>query len=158
MRRFSVPWPALALLLTTTLVLAVAGSKMAADRQQRLFPSPVRAELRLDCGAEGPSSSLPTLDPSSEGVVLLRRECDTPMRLALFQEFPERQLLRWMEPEAGRRSLSLPLEGLDPGLYRIVTVPDAGPASPREMDDPVRDWPVRARFEVAFSDRDGVSR
>jgi hypothetical protein len=97
-----------------------------------------------------PSSETIALEVGSERFLLLRWPDALPAaRLALRQVFPERQLLRWLEPQAASaRSVILPLEGLDAGEYWLVIADPKAHAAPEEMDRPVQETAVLARLRL----------
>ena len=135
--RIELPAPILFAWMVLTLVLMGQGLRLASERQQGFEPSrPATLEtgVRLDVAAG--TGDVAYLDPPTD-------------RLAIYQELPERRLLRWIETEAPRSTvLLIPLEGLDPGDYLVCTAPGASAARAREMDRPTEALDVRARFRI----------
>lgn len=138
MSRIEVPLPLLFAGMALIVVLMVQGTRLAADRQSEREPGRV---TQLQPGE--------MLDLAAGAREFLYSD-PGPGRLAVYQELPERRLLRWVEDdEPGRgQPLLIPLQGLGPGEYLITTAPDRTSAADQEMDRPATPAPVRARFRI----------
>ena len=135
--RIELPTPILFAWIVLTLVLMGQGMRLAADRQAEREPA--RPPVLL----EGASLEV----APSEGAIVFRDSSDA--RLAVFQELPERRLLRWVESEApGGEILLIPLDGLGPGDYVVADAPARTGAAEQEMDRPDATLSPRARFTV----------
>lgn len=141
--RIDLRW--LCLVLATLALLAyVNGLRAARDRHHMLLPSRAGEVIRL------PRPDPLEVDAAQTNQLLLALPADAlAARLALYQIFPERRLLRWMEMPGEREpTLVLPLRGLDPGDYRLMMVDAEDQAAPQEMDQPVQDLPVLLAFRL----------
>lgn len=146
MRRISLPWPWLALLVLALALSFAQGLRLASERQQSLEPAPVLASLQIGCEKGEMPGEAVIAGGTDHGVLGIERACPTPVRLGLVQIFPERSLLRWVEPAPSRRALHLPLAGLEEGRYALVALAPETAAQPREMDRPPESLDVRAAF------------
>lgn len=137
MSRIELPLPILFAWMVLTLVLMGQGIRLAADRQEGFEPSRP-AVLRTDGELE--------VDADTREIVFLEPLTD---RLAVYQQLPERNLMRWVETvETGNPVLLIPLAGLGPGDYVVCGAPAATDASTQEMDRPAETLDVRARFRI----------
>jgi len=136
----------LAILLLSLAVLLAQGLRMAQDRQERLEPAVLAGAIALPCDNSIPPAEIEVRRQSRRAMLQLSRDCDDASRLAIIQELPEREILRWAEAGPAADALVVPLEGLGDGIYRIVTLPAGEVEAPREMDRPIAKWPVRARM------------
>jgi hypothetical protein len=126
-------------------LLLVEGLRLARDRHDRL--QPLRAQtLRLETEHE-----VHEVRSGPRGFLVVELGEHAGARLALYQSFPERTLLRWLEPLAssGRARLVLPLEGLPEGQYLLCEADADESAGPREMDLPQESLRVLGRFELS---------
>ena len=136
--RIELPVPILFAWMVLTLTLMGQGLKLAADRQEGFEPS---RPATLQTGA------LLEVDAGAREIVFLNPPAE---RLAIYQELPERRLLRWIEIEDARSTvLLIPLEGLDGGLYLVCVAPGSSDARDQEMDRPAAALEVRARFRIS---------
>ncbi len=135
--RIELPVPILFAWMILTLILMGQGLRLASDRQAGFEPSrppTLQTDALLDVAAD--TREIVFLDPPTE-------------RLAIYQELPERHLMRWIEIKDARGSvLLIPLEGLDPGNYLVCAAPEAPDARSQEMDRPAETLDVRARFRI----------
>lgn len=132
----------LAVLLLGIVTLGIQGLRMARERQSRLVPE----RARLATAGAGESLVLEAGEHRYLAVDLART---APELLGLFQRFPERDVLRWVErPESSGESLVIPLDGLAPGHYRLVQLPPGTEAGPREMDRPADSQFLLLEFEL----------
>ena len=137
MSRIDLPAPIFFAWIVLTLVLMGQGMRLAADRQAEREPS--RIIVLTDDG---------TVDLGAETREILYTG-EYEGRLAIFQELPERRLMRWVEIEPESASpLLIPLAGLGAGDYVVADAPARGGAAEQEMDRPERTLSVRARFRV----------
>lgn len=141
--RIDLRWICLTL-AALTLLAYLNGLRAARDRHRMLLPSRAGAIVELpranalEIEAEGRSQILLALPPTA-----------VTARLALYQTFPERRLLRWMETAGeSKEHLVLPLGGLDPGEYELTVVEADDRAGPQEMDQPVRELPILLRLRL----------
>jgi hypothetical protein len=135
--RIELPAPIFFAWIVLTLVLMGQGMRLAADRQAET--EPVRPRVLI----EGASLEV----SASVGSIVFRGAEGS--RLAVFQELPERRLLRWVEsgPSSGE-ILLIPLVGLGPGEYVVADAPERSGAAEQEMDRPEASLTPRARFTV----------
>lgn len=144
-RRVELPLTVLVLLVLALGVVAAQGWRMARDRFERLQPS--RAALWLDA-----SAGEQAFDVSSGPRFLVADLGDAAAeaRVGLYQVFPERTLVRWIEPAPPARGhwLVIPLEGLQTGDYLLARAPAGVVAAPREMDRPAEELAVIGRFRL----------
>ncbi len=135
--RIELPVPILFAWMILTLILMGQGLRLAADRQEGFEPS---RPATLQPG------TLLEVDADARQIVFLNPTTD---RLAIYQELPERHLMRWIETGDARSAvLLIPLEGLDGGNYLVCTAPGTPDALAREMDRPTETLDVRARFRI----------
>jgi len=146
LRKIVVPLPVFLMLCVGILILGVQGLRMARDRSARLQPAAVAGWIPVACEdlADPPTPRISRRE--GRRALILERACPESTRLALLQEFPERRVLRWLEPKASRGPLILPLEGLEAGIYRLVAVDSETRSEAREMDAPPESAAARARF------------
>jgi hypothetical protein len=146
-RQVRIPVVVAALLVVALAVASVQGVRMARDRFQRLQPSRVTLWL---APAEGERTL--ELTPGVRFLVADLAEYAPARRIGLYQAFPERTLVRWIEPadHQGRRWLVVPLEGLDAGDYLLTEAPADAAAQPREMDLPTEELAVIGRFRLVW--------
>jgi hypothetical protein len=75
--------------------------------------------------------------PGDPDMLLVDLAGTNPARVGLYQYYPARTLIRWIEAEHGEgRWLAIPLAGLVSGEYWITSAPADAAAGPREMDLP----------------------
>jgi hypothetical protein len=145
-RRVEIPLAVLGLLVLALLVLTTQGLRMARDRHARLLPS--RATLWLT--AEPRERVFDLAGRPRFLVVDLGEEAAQTPRVGLYQSFPERTLVRWIEPVSASPSrwLVIPLEGLQAGEYLLTREATDAAARPREMDLPAEQPAVIGRFRL----------
>ena len=133
--RIELPVPILFAWMILTLVLMGQGYRLASDRQEGFEPSrPATLQAGTPLDVDADTREIVFLDPRAD-------------RLAIYQELPERRLMRWIEIQDARSSvLLIPLEGLDPGTYLVCAAPVSSGSHTREMDRPAEALDVRARF------------
>ena len=135
--RIELPLPILFAWMILTLILMGQGLRLASDRQDSFEPSrptTLQSGVPLD------------VDPDIREIVFVDPPAD---RLAIYQELPQRRLLRWIETEDPHRSvLLIPLQGLDPGSYLVCAASVTSDTHTREMDRPAETLDVRARFRI----------
>ena len=137
MKRIDLPAPLFFAWMVLTLVLMVQGLRLAADRQAG--HEPVRPAVL------GPGEDL-EIEPDRSRLLFVD---DAPHALAVYEELPQRRLLRWTETTAPVSAILLvPLEGLGPGNYLLAAPPGAVSAAGQEMDLPEQELQVRARFTI----------
>jgi hypothetical protein len=135
--RIDLPAPIFFAWIVLTLVLMGQGMRLAADRQTEREPSRLTVLL---------ADEVLELDADTREVLY---DGERAGRLAIFQELPERRLMRWVEIEPGPGSpLLIPISGLGPGDYVVADAPARGGAAEQEMDRPETTLSVRARFRV----------
>ncbi len=121
-------------------LMVVRGFAQSASRQALLVPQPIAATLS--------EHDERVVHRSHGSYVILRRPSNTG-RVALHQAFPERTILRWLEPAgADSANLAVPLAGLSPGRYVFARATDDDRAVPREMDEAQTALDVVAAFEL----------
>jgi hypothetical protein len=120
-----------ALVIAAALGLAlVRGTLLARQRQADLQPARVAAAVAL---TPEQVASAP-VDAEARFLLLQVRGADH-RRLALHQVFPQRRLVRWIEPrEAAGDLVLLPLTGLRDGTYAVSVALPGEQAGPVEMD------------------------
>jgi hypothetical protein len=135
--RIELPLPILFAWMILTLILMGQGIRLASDRQEGFEPSRP-AVLQVGRELEVDANTRQIVFPDPPGV-----------RLAIYQELPERNLMRWVETtEADSGVLLIPLEGLEPGSYLVCGAPTGANASSQEMDRPAEALDVRTRFRI----------
>lgn len=108
----------------------VRGSLVARRRHLDLQPARLEGAMTLV-----PGQVMPVAVARDERFVLLQLAGASGQRLALHQVFPERVLVRWIEPlERPGDLLLLPLAGLRDGTYALSLALPGEQAGPVEMD------------------------
>ena len=122
-------------------LMVVRGFSQSQSRQELLTPRALAATIAADQNA---------VVLRDAGSYLLLQRGSSTQRVELHQEFPQRTVLRWLEPESSQydHDLVVPLSGLDPGRYVFASAARGAQAVPREMDQGPADLDVIARFEL----------